>query len=380
MSEVHDCDVLILGAGSAAFAAGLKATELGARVVMVESREIGGTCVNRGCVPSKTMIRAAEIYHLAGRHPFAGIRTRQEGVDFAELASHKDQLVHALRRHKYINLAAGVDGITIIEGTARFVQQNTVQVDDQTLKAERILVATGARPALPPVAGLQDTAYLTSELLSSEENFDLKELPASLIIIGGGFIACELGQMFQRLGSRVTILQRGPQLLAGIDADIARTLCSILNDEGITTVCNAEVEAVSGDAGEVRVDATIAGKSERFTAQRLLVAAGVQPNTEHLHLAAAGVEVDESGLHSRYSRTGQDGDRIGNQTRSGRASRGPQCRRCYPRSSRRHPRRMDHRRTYRHNTRVPHNGRSHPHGCPDLRKGRGKTLLLCGVR
>ena len=290
-----DYDILILGSGSAAFAAALKASELGASVAMTEPREIGGTCVNRGCVPSKTLIRAAEVYHLAGKHPFAGLRTGREAVDFAALSGQKDDLIHALRQHKYLGLASDNERIEILQGEARFVDANTAMVGEREVTAEKFLIATGARPFMPSIAGLGEVPYLTSDLLSSEQGLDLKELPASLLIVGGGFVACELGQMFQRLGTRVTILQRGPQLLSGIDPDISRTLCTIFNEEGVETTCEAQAEAVSGDEGGVEVTARVRGETRTFKAQRLLVATGVRPNTEHLNLDGVGVAVDRRG-------------------------------------------------------------------------------------
>ncbi len=292
----YDYDILILGSGSAAFAAALKARGLGASVAMTERREVGGTCVNRGCVPSKNLIRAAEIFHMAGHHPFSGIKTRQGGVDFASLASKKDDLVKELRQKKYLDLVKNSDGISILKGSSRFRDAHTIEVDGKPVTAEKFLVATGARTFIPPIPGLNSIPFLTSDLLSTEEGFGLRELPQSLIIIGGGVIACELGQMFQRLGSKVTILQRGPRLLTKIDEEIATTLCQILNDEGVESICNVEVQSIEGSPKGVIVTAAVSGKTKIFCASRLLVATGVQPNTEGLGLESVNVSTDPLGF------------------------------------------------------------------------------------
>lgn len=289
-------DMVILGSGSAAFAAAIKASEKGAKVVMAERREVGGTCVNRGCVPSKTLIRAAEVYRHAGRHPFRGLRTRQEGLDFAELAGQKDDLVHALRQKKYLDIADAAQGISIIEGNARLLGERAIQVDGQRIEAGKTLIATGARPFIPDVPGLNEVPYLTSDLLSTEPEFDLKELPKSLVIIGGGVIACELGQMFQGLGTPVTILQKAPRLLTGMDEEVSETLCKILNDEGVQTFCDAEVKEVGEDGDGVWVSAAVEGETRKIKAHRLLVAAGVVPNTDGLGLEDLGVEKDPRGF------------------------------------------------------------------------------------
>lgn len=292
----YDYDILILGSGSAAFAAALKARELGARVAMTERREVGGTCVNRGCVPSKNLIRAAEVFHMARHHPFSGIKTHQEGVDFPSLTIQKDNLVHHLRKKKYLDLVENDDRISILKGSARFRNANTVEVDGKPVTAEKFLIATGARTFIPPIPGINSIPFLTSDLLSTEEGLGLKELPKSITIIGGGVIACELGQMFQRLGSKVTILQRGPRLLTRVDEEIAATLCQILNDEGVESICDVEVQSVEDSPKGVTVRAAVSGKTKIFYASRLLVATGVQPNTEELGLESVNVSTDPLGF------------------------------------------------------------------------------------
>lgn len=182
-----DYDLLVLGAGSAAFAAAIKGTEAGYRVALVEAGTLGGTCVNVGCVPSKALLRAGEAYWAAGHHPFAGITTAAGPVDLAALVAQKDDLVAALRQEKYADLVEAY-GFEVIPGRARFVDPDTVAIDGRHLRAGAVLVATGASPAVPPIPGLAEAGYLTSTTA-----LDLKELPRRLAVIGANAIGLELG-------------------------------------------------------------------------------------------------------------------------------------------------------------------------------------------
>ncbi len=183
-------DLAIVGSGGGAFAAAIAATERGARVVMVERGILGGTCVNIGCVPSKTQLRAGEFFRRAAYQPFAGIRTRAESVDLARLVDGKDQLVSTLRRDKYENLV-GEYGWELVYGEARFEDHQRLRVGGDVISADAFVLATGARPAVPPIVGLDKVDFLTSTSL-----LDLKTLPEHLIVIGAGYVALELGQLF----------------------------------------------------------------------------------------------------------------------------------------------------------------------------------------
>ncbi|HEX9044046.1 MAG TPA: FAD-dependent oxidoreductase, partial [Candidatus Limnocylindrales bacterium] len=202
-------DLLILGSGSTAFAAAIRAADLGARVAMVERRTLGGTCVNRGCLPSKNLIDAARVVHEAAHPRYAGLAPASIEVDFGALVAQKDDLVCDFRGRKYDSVARDIPGLELFEGDAAFIDAHTVRVVDRAsaareVAADRVLVATGSRPAVPPIPGLDDVSYLTSDLLDADEQARLTELPASLVVLGGGYVAVELAQMFSRLGSRVT--------------------------------------------------------------------------------------------------------------------------------------------------------------------------------
>ncbi len=237
-------DLVILGSGSAAFAAALKASELGAKAALVEHDTVGGTCVNCGCIPSKNLIRAATLFYRARDVRFPGLNLSGD-ADFPELIAQKDELVAELRREKYSDIAARDPNIEIVEGKGRFVGPHEVAVGDTVLRAKRIIIATGARPHVPAIPGLEGVEYLTSRTA-----FELQALPEKLIIIGGGYIACELGQMFSRLGAGVTILERGPRLLSSFEPLIAEALLSRFRAEGIRVGLDAEVIAVRGEKGD----------------------------------------------------------------------------------------------------------------------------------
>ncbi len=179
--------LLIVGGGSAAFSAAIQASELGAHVTLVnEGLPIGGTCVNVGCVPSKTLIRAAEAHHRAKHLSFSGIASESSITDFRAIIAQKRQLVEKLRQTKYVDIAADLKNVSRIDGRARLVSANSVEVNGERLSADHILIATGASPSVPAIPGLADVAYLTNETL-----FELEELPDSLVVIGAGYVALE---------------------------------------------------------------------------------------------------------------------------------------------------------------------------------------------
>ncbi|MDI3317230.1 MAG: mercury(II) reductase [Bacillota bacterium] len=290
-------DLVVLGSGGAAFAAAIRASEAGARVAMVERGTVGGTCVNVGCVPSKALLRAAEVYHLAAHPPFAGLRTRAEGVDVGALVAGKDALVSRMRREKYTDLIEAY-GWELVAGEASFRDGERVVVrgpeGERVLEADRFLVATGARPAVPPVPGLEEAGFLTST-----EVLALDRLPRSVVVLGAGYVALELGQLLRRLGAEVTLMQRGPRLLRDQEPEIGEALRRVLEGEGIRVRTGVQ---------PVRVERTGAGRLVRYRpagtgpaaegaveAEEVLVATGRLPHTEPLALARAGVALGPRG-------------------------------------------------------------------------------------
>jgi mercuric reductase len=318
----HEFDLVILGSGSTAFAAALRAAELGKTAVMTESRLVGGTCVNRGCLPSKNLIEAARIVYESSHPRYPGLKAANIAVDFPALIRQKDGVVSDYRKKKYESL---IDGrISIQKGQVRFVDQHTVEIGGKKLSGEKILIATGSRPVIPEIDGLKEIPYLTSDLLTADEPVELAELPKSLIIIGGGYIALELGQMFSRFGTEVTILEREKQLLAhGYEPEIGRAIGGILAGEGIKVVTQASVQGVHQANGHTVVTAVINGSQRELRVEKLLVATGRRPNSDNVAIERAGVLTDSGGnikvdghLRTNIPHIFAAGDVIGRETES----------------------------------------------------------------
>ena len=293
MKPAH-VDLLILGSGSTAFAASLRAQELGKTALMTEERTTGGTCVNRGCLPSKNLIEAAKLVYEA-RHPrYPGITPTNPTIDFRQLVAQKDEVVHSYRRKRYESLLGGQ--FRIERGHAEFVDEHTVAIDGHRFTGDRILIATGSRPALPPIDGLDHVPYLTSDLLSSDEYSELTQLPVSLIIVGGGYIALELGQMFHRFGTKVTVLERSAELLSrGYEPETGPTIRRVLEEEGTEIIVNAEVSSVRRDGTDFVAVVQTKNIRREIRAARILVAAGRRPNSDRIGIEKSGVEVGPFG-------------------------------------------------------------------------------------
>jgi len=286
-------DLVILGSGSTAFAAALRAQELDKSAVMIEQRSVGGTCVNRGCLPSKNLIEAAKLVYDAHNPRYPGLTQEGPGlsVNFRELVAQKDEVVESYRQKKYDSLLGG--RFTVRDGSARFVDAHAVEVEGRRLTGERFLVATGSRPHIPDIAGLESVPYLTSDLLTHGEVEELTELPDSLLILGGGYIALELGQMFARFGTAVTIMDRNRQLLAhGYETEIGRIMGQVFEDEGIDVLTNATMRSVHTDAQGIVADVQVGSTQRTLRAERLLIATGRRPNSDGIGLEAAGVSVN----------------------------------------------------------------------------------------
>lgn len=300
VNDDHRFDLIVVGAGSAGFAAAITAAERRARVALIGSGTIGGTCVNVGCVPSKTLIRAAEAVH-AGRHAhrFAGIRGQLALADWQALRRQKDALVEELRQSKYIDVLKAYPSITYLEGRARLCADG-VRVGERELGAPRVILATGSRPAVPSLPGLTDTGFLDSSAALA-----LDHLPRSMIVLGGGAIGCELGQMFARFGVDVSIVDILP-LLAGVEPELRSALRAYLAAEGIRIAEQVRPERVKRVPGGVELELADGGL---LHAECLLVATGRRPNSEDLGLAELGIEREANGgiRVDRFMRTTRPG-------------------------------------------------------------------------
>ena len=283
--------ILIIGGGSAAFAAAIRAAELGVAVTMInDGLPIGGTCVNVGCIPSKTLLSAAARWHSCHVEAFQGIHCKPGKLTFQEVIQQKDKLVSSLRRQKYLDVLKQYPNIQFIEGRARLVGAQTVAVGKQRFAGDRIIIATGASPWIPDIPGIREVPYLTSTTA-----LELPRVPESLIVIGGRFIALELAQMFRRFGSQVTILQRSARILPHLPSRVGSELTRILEDEGITIHTGVQLHQIQGDERQVIVKFEQNRTIKTLQAQKILVATGRHPNTENLGLEALGIKRNANG-------------------------------------------------------------------------------------
>ncbi len=332
MDKQDHYDLLILGSGSTAFAAAIRAKDLGKTAVMTEARTLGGTCVNRGCLPSKNLIAAAKLVYDASHPRYPGLTPVDLPVDFTELIMQKDELITEYRNQHYASILSSdthaLNPIQIVEGRAALVDPHTAEVTAadgavRRLIGDQVLIATGSHPVIPDLPGLAETPYLTSDLLTSQEDLELTARPDSLVIVGGGYIALELGQFFARMGSTVTILERSERILKDYEPEISEALTEILHDEGVRIVTQARVRQVAGDEHQVTVTADVRGQRRQYTAAKLLMATGRAPNTQRIGLEQVGVQLDERGavvvddeLRTRVPHIWAAGDVIGHETES----------------------------------------------------------------
>ncbi len=284
-----DYDLVVVGAGSAAFAAAIKATEAGYRVALVEHGTLGGTCVNVGCVPSKALLRAGELAWAAGHHPFAGLSTSSGPVDLRALVAQKDELVGDLRQMKYADLVSDY-GFTVILGHARFSGPEVLEVDGRSIRARVYLVATGASPAAPPIPGLAEAGYLTST-----SALELTEVPKRLVVIGANAIGLELGQFFVHVGTKVTFVDVAERIAPFEEPEVSAALASVLAAQGAAVHTGAQVLGVRRSADHVDVTVRVGERQLDLVCDEVLVATGRRPNTEGLGLEEAGVELDGRG-------------------------------------------------------------------------------------
>jgi mercuric reductase len=283
--------VAIIGSGGAAFAAAIRLQEEGADVTMIERGTTGGTCVNIGCVPSKILISAAHVAHVRVVSPFdGGITAVRPSVNRAVLQAQQQARVEELRAAKYESIIENSTNIRLVHGEARFQDDHTLRVTgpdgrEQPLPFDRALIATGASPAIPPVAGLSGTPCWTST-----EALAAQELPEHLIVYGGSYVALELSQAFLRLGSRVTLIVRS-RILSRSDPAMGDAIQQVMADEGMRIVAGNEMKRVQYEGGQFMVEVS----GERIVGDRLLIATGRKPNTAGLDLKHAGVLANERG-------------------------------------------------------------------------------------
>ncbi|MFW5687965.1 MAG: mercuric reductase [Spirochaetota bacterium] len=284
---MREYDVILIGTGQATGAIVRVFLEMGKKVATIEKSRVGGTCVNWGCTPTKTLVAGARAAHMVGRAGDFGIEVSDYRVDFPKAMERQKRN----RDQSNESFSKWLDETTdFYRAEARFVGPHEVEAGDETIRGETIYIHTGATARIPPIPGIEDVDYLDNKGILS-----LEELPEHLVVIGGSYVGLEFSQVFRRFGSRVTVLERGPRIMSREDQDVAEEATRILTEEGVEIVCNVHVESVSPERG-VTVQATVDGEQRSITGSHLLLATGRKPETEALNLSAAGVEVNERGF------------------------------------------------------------------------------------
>jgi len=282
-------DLLVIGAGSGGLSVAAGAAQMGAKVVLVEKGEMGGDCLNYGCVPSKSLLAAAKTAHAPAKSEAFGITLGAPEIDFQKVHDHVQDVIAGIAPHDSQERFEGL-GVTVIRAPARFIGRREVEAGGQRIRARRIVLATGSSPRVPPVPGLERVDYLTNETV-----FDLTERPEHLAIIGAGPIGLEMAQAFRRLGSRVTVLEKFTALPKD-DPELASLVLDTLRGEGVTLREGVDITQVAGEAGAIAISLETEGRQETVQASHLLVATGRAPNLEALEPEAAGIRWEASGI------------------------------------------------------------------------------------
>ncbi len=283
-------DIAVIGAGSAGFSAAITAAEAGAKVALIGYGTIGGTCVNVGCVPSKALIRAVEPLHVArAASRFSGLEISGRIQDWKSLVAQKQDLVNELRQAKYTDLLPTYENVSYIEGRASFSQEGKLLVDNEIFEAGKIIIATGSRPLIPEIPGIENITYL-----DSTSALELEELPRSMLIMGGGYIGAEIGQIFARAGVNVTIVCRS-RLLPEMEPEISEALTGYLSEEGITIHDGVSYKSIEDQTGGVQLTFDRENKPQTLTAEKLVLTTGRVANIDMLNLSKAGIELTRNG-------------------------------------------------------------------------------------
>lgn len=281
-------DLIIIGGGAAAFAAAIRANELKAKTALINAGlPLGGTCVNVGCVPSKTLLYAGEILHLV-KLGVPGVELAVKKFDFQKIIQDELSLAEKLRQEKYEKVLKNLEYVTAIEGKAKFVSKNEVEVNGERLSADKFIIAAGSTANVPLIEGIREVGFVTHI-----EALRLEKQPKELIVVGAGPVGLEFAQMFSRLGTKVTILERGDSIFPYSEKELTDRLAEVLTKEGITIKTNVEVKVARKDGGKKVLSYEVGGKSEEASGDEILLATGKTPNTQGLGLDSVGVKIDK---------------------------------------------------------------------------------------
>ncbi len=295
MAAPEQYDAVVIGAGQAGTPLARALAQSGRTTALIEREHVGGTCINEGCTPTKTMIASGRVAYLARRAADYGVQIGSLTIDMGKVRQRKRDIVDSFRNGNQSRIEQ-TEGLDLLFGTASFSGPKTVDVqmnDGSTrqLRADLIFINAGARPSMPRLEGIDDVPYLNSTTI-----MELDAVPEHLLIIGGGYIGLEFGQLFRRLGSRVTIVQRGGQLLEREDPDVAEAVAAILREDGVSVLLNTPALRVRRNRDEVELDVQTREGERTLRGTHLLVAAGRTPNSDRLNLSAAGVRTDTHGF------------------------------------------------------------------------------------
>jgi pyruvate/2-oxoglutarate dehydrogenase complex dihydrolipoamide dehydrogenase (E3) component len=295
VSAPEQFDAIVIGSGQGGTPLSRALAEAGMRTALVEREHVGGTCINEGCTPTKTMVASARVAYLTRRGANYGVQTGPIQIDLKRVRERKRKIVNSFRGGSQKRIEQ-TKNLELIFGPASFSERKSVVVrandgKERELTAEKIFINAGTRASRPPLEGLDRVPFLDNVSI-----MELDTVPEHLLVLGGGYIGLEFGQMFRRFGSRVTIVHSRSQLMAREDADVAEEVAKILREDGIEILLNAKADRVAADGGRVRLDAVSAGQRKSLEGTHLLVATGRVPNSDTLNLAAAGIETDARGF------------------------------------------------------------------------------------
>ena len=290
MSSTEQYDAIVIGAGQGGVPLATALAGAGRRTVLIERAHVGGTCVNEGCTPTKTMVASARVAYLARRGADYGVRTGPVEVDLGRVRERKRNIVTSFRTGSEGRLERA-EGLDLIRGEARFVGRRTLAVGERTFQADQVFINTGARPAPIEIPGSDRVATLDSTSI-----MELDQVPEHLIVLGGGYVGLEFAQMFRRFGSDVTVVQRGRQLLPQEDEDVAAAVLEVLREDGVEVLLEAEAQRVAPAGNGVSMTVRTAGGERTVAGSHVLAAAGRVPNTDRLEPKAGEVETDAKGF------------------------------------------------------------------------------------
>jgi len=288
MSDIKK-NIIIIGGGPGGYVAAIRASQLDAQVVLIEKDTLGGTCLNRGCIPTKALLQSAEVLSLAKSAEAFGVHIDKVSMDFPSAMSWKDATVKRLVDG--VNSLMRKNKVKVVKGTGSIIDPKTVRIleSKEEIKGDSIIIATGSKPLRVPIKGIDEPGVITSD-----DALVMEQLPQSILIIGGGVVGLEFAQIFSQMGAKVTVVEMMPQILPAEDTEIAAMLGQVLKEEGIEVITGATVTSIAGaKQNEKMVSFNNAGGEEERKVEKVLVAVGRAPNTDDLRIEKSGIKVDE---------------------------------------------------------------------------------------